>query len=263
MENFAENVQSGAVQVGTPAMAQAEQPLTLSDVIGADETSTAQQPQMQTTQTPAQPETTAPQQEPGWFQGRLQKEQAKWEKKHEAEMTQLREQQNALMERLLDREAQDLVASGEVKSIETAKELLRLRAGLPSAQQPSQPQQPRDESGRFLPKQDNTPDAASQQRAVELVAQADVLKRVSGVDVMAIYNTDPNARQKVLSGEWDFADVLQNHPVQQPAAQQTPTPIRGSSGIGIGTTSVSTMSDASFKKMNELLSRGKVIDMRK
>lgn len=261
MENFAENVQSGSVQVGTPAQALTEQPLTLSDVIGVEEAKAAQQPTPNNTPIT---ESTTPQQEPGWFQGRLQKEQAKWEAKHEAEMAELRKTQSSLMERLIERDAQDMVNSGEVKSIETAKELLRLRAGLPTAQQQEQPERMRDANGRFVSSQNDMIAQQSQQRAHMLITQADAIQAASGVDVMQFYNTDQNVRQKILSGEWDFKDVLRNHqPMNNEQRQAVPAPIRNSSGVGIGDVSISRMTDENFRKMQSFLDHGGVINMRR
>lgn len=247
MDNIAVNNVAASLQNGTAA-APANEPQTLADVIGVSESPAEQQPAPETT--PAQP-----QQEPGWFKGRMEKERAKWEADRQAETARMEERQNALLERIIARDAQDLVDSGEFKSLERATEYLRMKEGLPINQQPSQniPQQPRDEQGRFVSQQ-------AQQRAHELVSQADALHRATGVDVMAIYNTNPQARDMVLGGK-DFVDVLQTFG-SQPKQQHVPTPIRSSNGVSVGNVSIAKMSDQDFAKLNDLLAKNGKVDMR-
>ena len=44
-------------------------------------------------------------------------------------------------------------------------------------------------------------------RAQELITQARTIQAVAQADVMALYNTDPEVRARILRGEWDFIDV--------------------------------------------------------
>ena len=94
-------------------------------------------------------------------------------------------------------------------------------------------------------------------RAQELIAQAHTIQAVAQVDVMALYNTDPEVRARILRGEWDFIDVWkQMKPVQQP-----PVPVRTANG-GVGTMNIGGMNDQQFEKLNEMLKRGAKVDMR-
>lgn len=47
-------------------------------------------------------------------------------------------------------------------------------------------------------------------RAQTLVVQAKTIQRVTGVDVMAVYNADVEVRNHILSGAWDFVDVYKS-----------------------------------------------------
>ena len=128
----------------------------------------------------------------------------------------------------IESEAQKLVASRQVANIELAREVARLRQGLPPQAQ-EQPQQaqpqtpPRDERGRFTQNQD--PVAA---RAKELSQQAAEIQRTYGIDVMAAFREDDTVRQNVGSGKWDFKDAAlylgsakKNKPTAPPAVRST------------------------------------------
>lgn len=128
----------------------------------------------------------------------------------------------------IESEAQKLVASRQVANIELAREVARLRQGLP-AQAQEQPQQaqpqtpPRDERGRFTQNQD--PVAA---RAKELSQQAAEIQRTYGIDVMAAFREDDTVRQNVGSGKWDFKDAAlylgsakKNKPTAPPAVRSS------------------------------------------
>lgn len=262
MENNAVNNVAVDLQNGTAA-APATEPQTLADVIGAS-------PEPVQQQAPAPEGQPAPeqQQEPGWFQGRLQKERAKWEAERQSEMATMIERQNALLERLIVLDAQDLVNSGEFKSLDRAIEYRRMQEGLPVNQQPAQPvsTQARDAQGRFVAPQPQQPgpDQAAQQRAQVLVDQADVIQRATGVDVMNIYKTNPEVKQKVITGVWDFADVLKNHGgLQQPAAPNphVPAPVRSSNGVDLGNVSVRKMSSQEFARLNDFLDKNGKVNM--
>ena len=94
-------------------------------------------------------------------------------------------------------------------------------------------------------------------RAQELIAQARTIQAVAQTDVMALYNTDPEIRARILRGEWDFIDVWKN---LQPA-QLPPVPVRTANG-GAGAMNIGGMNDQQFSKLNEMLKRGAKVDMR-
>lgn len=258
MDNNAVNNVAVDLQNGTAA-APATEPQTLADVIGVSEQPAEQQPQSQATQPAA-----AQLQEPGWFQGRMQKERAKWEADHQAQMTQMTERQNALLERVIANDAQKLVDSGEFKSLEIATEYLRMKEGLPVNQTPQKTPsaQPRDDQGRFMAQQP-VQNQAVYQRAETLVAQADTILGTTGVDVMKIFNTDPAVKQKVVSGEWDFTDVFKNAGGSQQAVVKphVPAPVRSSNGVGLGNVSIGKMSNQQFAALNDFLAKNGKVNM--
>ena len=130
----------------------------------------------------------------------------------------------------IESEAQKLVASRQVANIELAREVARLRQGLPPQAQ-EQPQQaqpqtpPRDERGRFV---QNAPQDPVASRARELSQQAAEIQRTYGIDVMAAFREDDTVRQNVGSGKWDFKDAAlylgsakKNKPTAPPAVRST------------------------------------------
>ncbi len=94
-------------------------------------------------------------------------------------------------------------------------------------------------------------------RAQELITQARTIQAIAQADVMALYNTDPEVRARILRGEWDFIDVWK----QMQPAQMPPVPVRTANG-GVGTMNIGGMNDQQFEKLNEMLKRGAKVDMR-
>ena len=105
--------------------------------------------------------------------------------------------------------------------------------------------------------QPQTDDMQLKLRAQELIAQAMTIRAVVNVDVLAVYNTDAEARARILSGEWDFIDLYK---AMKPAPTP-PAPVRSANG-GAGALNVNGMNDQQFQKLNEMLSRGAKVDMR-
>lgn len=224
---------------------------TLADVIG---------------ETPVeQPVQTAQEQpkEPGWIKQRVgaavnkavAEAEARLRAEYEAQLAPFREAQ-------LEREADQLVAEGKITDKDMALQFVRATKGVSAPATPSEPapQRQRDEQGRFISDQ---PSADIKQKAATLVAQADVLTRTTGIDLMALYNNDPAVKQKVISGEWDFVNVLnfaQQNAVEEPTIPAMPAPVR-SANVGLGGVSISKMSDAQLDKMNELLRGGGKINV--
>ena len=94
-------------------------------------------------------------------------------------------------------------------------------------------------------------------RAQELITQARTIQAVANTDVMALYNTDPEVRARILHGEWDFIDVWK----QLQPAQALPVPVRSANG-GAGVMNIGGMNEQQFDKLNEMLKRGAKVDMR-
>ena len=119
----------------------------------------------------------------------------------------------------------------------------------PAVQQENpQPVQPAAEQAASL---------ALKLRAQELITQARTIWAVANQDVMALYNTDPEIRARILKGEWDFIDVWK----QLQPAQVPPVPARSANG-GAGVMNIGGMNEQQFDKLNEMLKRGVKVDMR-
>ncbi len=193
--------------------------------------------------------------EPGWIRKRVDKAVQKAVAETEARMQALFDQQMApIRERMIEDEARELVRQGTVKDLDTAKELVRYRQGNP--QQPTNQQSDdapaRDGKGRFTQKQDPAVSA----RVDMLAHQADAIKAKRGVDVIAEFNSNPEIKQKVISGEMDFYDVAEQL-AKQPAKRKPPAPTRSPNGAsGYQRTPISSMSDDAFEKLEKSLKEG-------
>lgn len=255
MENT--NIQMTENMPVVPQVTESTEPAvsTLADVIGA-QTSAPEQ---------VQNEEAIPMQEPGWYAKRRQKDRADWEAENNAKMAPVLSQLAQLQEYRLGVEADKLVASGKISDRDMAIEYLRNKEGIPAPVTATPSTPPRDEQGRFVAKNPE-PNAAVKQRANMLFAQAGNIKDATGVDVMAIYNTDPDVKAKVLSGEWDFTNVLMQYKAEEPAdapAHTAPAPVRSANGIGMGGVDIRHMSGEQFRKLNEFLASGGRVDVRK
>lgn len=211
------------------------------------------------TQEPEQ-DNTPPAKEPGWIKQRISKavDKAKAEVRaeYEAMLAPLRES-------MFDRQAQELVQSGEFKSLERAKEYVRLKNGDTSQpQQKPAAQQPRDDQGRFQQRGESE----NRVRATMLAQQAEKIQSRRGLDVMSAFNSDPDIKQRVLSGEWDFYDVADHLDAggQQPQRRVPPAPVRSPNGAGnTSGMSIANMTDEQFERLQQNLFRGKRYDLSK
>lgn len=204
-----------------------------------------------------------PQKEPGWIKQRIGKAVEKAVAEAEARVTAQYEAMLApIRESVLDRQAEDLVKSGEFKSLETAKEYVRLKGGIVSAPaaEPEQQKptvQQRDEQGRFV----SNNDAMTHARADLLAKQAQKIKDRRGLDVMQAINADEDMKHRVLSGEWDFYDVAESMASPQ---HNAPVPVRTSNGgTSPSAVSISGMTDDQFRRLQANLANGRIYDMRK
>lgn len=211
-------------------------------------------------QTPQQEQ----QKEPGWIKQRVSKAVEKAVAEAEARVSARYEEMLApIRESVLERQANDLVAQGEFKSLERAKEYLRLKGNMPAEapkqnEQPAQ-QPPRDEQGRFTSAKTEEDDAARHARADILAKQAQKIKSSRGVDVMDMFHSDDSVKQRVLSGEWDFYDVLD----AMQSTRRTPAPMRTPNGNAMSGVSIANMTDEQFARLQANLASGRTYDMRK
>lgn len=203
---------------------------------------------------------TPPAKEPGWIKGRINKAVEKAVAEAEARVRSEYEQMLApIRESVLDRQAQELVESGEFKSLEIAREYLSLKGGMPVTEKSDSGPQ-RDKSGRFVSRTEQAgEDPALSARADILAKQARKIKTNRGLDVMEAFSSDPDIKQKVLSGEWDFYDVAES--VSQ--ERKPSAPARSANGGGVNSRSIMNMSAEQFRKLNENLAAGRRYDVRK
>ena len=99
---------------------------------------------------------------------------------------------------------------------------------------------------------------ALRMKAQALLSQAEAIRAVSGVDVMALSDTDVDVRGRVLSGEWDFVDVWREAGMR-PAP---PAPVRAPNGGGMGGMDIGRMDSRQFEKLDTVLRQGGTLDMR-
>lgn len=197
--------------------------------------------------------------EPGWIRKRIddgvRKATAGLEQRIRAEYE---AQLAPLREAALDRQADQLVAEGKITDKATALEYLRLKGGLPAAPQPetTAPAVQRDARGRFAKAPETPVPSDVEVRGQQLWNEAQTIKAITGVDVMAIYNANEEAKSKILSGEWNFTDVYNAHKGTAQAPRSTPPPAVRSGGYRLGRMSVADMSDAQFDRLNRMLESG-------
>lgn len=173
--------------------------------------------------------------EPGWIKKRVDKAVEKAVAQTKAEMQALFDAQMApLKERQLEYDAKDMVEQGLVKDLDTAKELLRYRMGMPS----KQPE----------PKEDPAVSA----RIKMLQHQADKINE-RGIDVIAEFNSNPEVKQKVISGEWDFYDVAES----MKPGKKPPAPMRSPNGAsGSQKSTIASMTDDQFDRLEKKIHEG-------
>jgi len=251
MEEMVENIQAEAagddVQLEAPVTEEHDASETLDSVM--DEA-----PQ-QTESEPANPAEASGNSEPGWIKKRVG---AAVDKAIRETEQRIRAEYDAklapLMERMMEQDAQELVRSGKVKDLETAKELVRYRQGQGQASTPAaKPEQPRNDNGQFARKNDDT---AIQTRIDMLQHQADKIMGTRKIDVLAEFNSNQETKNKVISGEWDFYDVA-DYLTEKKAGRRAPSPMRSSNGAsGAEKSTIASMTDEQFERLNKRLEEG-------
>lgn len=213
MENTVENIEG----------------IVLDDAVQAPETQ--DMAEVETEAQPIEPQA----KEPGWISARVNDAVRKAEERIRAEYE---AKLAPLYETMMDRQAQDLVEQGEFRSIDRAKEYVRMKGGY-------EPQEEAEEEDPYL-----------SAKADFLAKQAEKIKANRGLDVMAVFNSDPDIKQRVLSGDMDFYDVAET--MKRPLS-----PVRNPNGGNTNVMSIQGMSDEQFARLQKNLSGGKRYDMRK
>ncbi len=212
-----------------------------------------------------------PAKEPGWIKQRIEKAVSKATREAEERVAARYEAILApIRADVMAREAKELVESGEFKSLERAKEYVALKHGAPMQQEQQEKQEnqakpapQRNAQGQFVPRQEQSEAdnrAVIRARSELLAKQAQKIKSQRGVDVMQAFNADPQVKERVLSGEWDFYDVAES---LSAGHSRVPAPMRATNGSGMTTVSVADMSPEQFKRLQANLAAGRIYDMRK
>lgn len=189
--------------------------------------------------------------EPGYVKKRIESAVAKALADYEAKME---ARYAPLQERLFEMDAQELVRSGKVKDLETAKELVRYRNGMPAAPA-AEPQQPRNAQGQFTRQEQPTSDPATSARIDMLQHQANRIKANGGPDVIDEFKTNPEIRQKVINGEMDFYEVAEQ--MRSSPKRKAPSPMRSPNGAsGSQKTAIDNMTDEQFARLEKRISEG-------
>lgn len=171
-----------------------------------------------------------PAKEPGYVKQRVEKAVARATAETEARLrAEFDARMAPIMERLLVEDAKELVRNGEFKNLETAKEYLRLKQGMPVQTAEAAQDQPRNSNGQFAPKQKPADDVATQARIDMLKHQAERIKANRGVDVIAEFNNNPDVKNRIISGEIDFYDVA-DEMSSKPKKSKPPAPVRTPNG---------------------------------
>lgn len=200
--------------------------------------------------------------EPGYVKRRIAEERAKWDASFEAKLNAALEERLApFREKQIEMDAKELVASGAVKDLETAKELVRYRQEHGNVSPATQKRQlaadmkPRDEKGQFTSR--TVDDAVTSARISMLQHQADQIKAAGGPDVIAAYQTNEDIRQRIQSGDMDFYDVANELKNQKPA-RKPPSPMRSPNGASgrNNPNAIDNMSDEMFERMDANISKG-------
>ena len=198
--------------------------------------------------------------EPGYVQGRIDKAVRKALAEARTSIkAELEAEYAPIKERLLEMDAQELVRTGEFKTLETAKEYLRLKRGQAAPETPApEQQQPRNDKGQFAPKDQKADeiDPEARVRAKFFRAQAEKVKASTGLDVIAEFNNNEEIRNKVISGEMDFYDVANE--MKKAGRRRPPAPMRSPNGASSSSKNkIDAMSDAEFERMDENIDKGK------
>ena len=194
--------------------------------------------------------------EPGWFKKRWDKEVGKLSSQIREEVRAEYEAQFApVRERLIEMEAKELVSNGEIKNLDLAKELVRLRQGqpavAPAAEKPAE--QPRQANGQFAPKKEPANDPFIK----NLARQADELSAELGVDLVDVMNSDPEIKRKIMNGDMDFYGLAKQIKAK-PGKKSPPAPTRSPNGVsGSEKTSIGAMTAEQFARFDKSLDEGK------
>ncbi len=207
---------------------------------------------------PEEPQEKTPAKEPGWIKKRIESGVEKELNKRLTDMeqriaAQYEARMRPLIEAQMEREADQLVASGKMQDRDMALEYVKLKNNVP-AEQGLQEQDtlPRNEKGQFAPKQTVDPEVANY--ANMLKGQADTIKEMTGLNVFDIYRNDPEVRRRIIAKEITFVDLAREYSGQQ--RPPVPSPMRSPNQGTPQPVNFMRMSSAQFRKLDDYLANG-------
>ncbi len=210
----------------------------------------------------------------GGIRGRLLEAERKGEKRgydagrqaaqqaYEARLSQLEARLTKLDEYELREEAAQL-AQDEGCSEKLAMRILRAERGLkPTAEAPrEEPKQERarDSAGRFVARKEEADATDVDSRARFLFAQAQSILRRTGVDALDMYRrADSQTQGRIARGEIDLEDLI----AAQASERRTPPVVKTSTGATAGKR-LNDMTADDFRRLDDYVKQGGVIDLRK
>lgn len=251
--SFEESVQDDAVQAPEET---GNQPQGISEFLNAAEQE-GEQPQDR----PAQPDRVS-----GGIKGRLldadrkgyDRGKSEAEAAWQAEKAQYEARIRKLEELEIKEEATKL-AEQEHVSVAFAERLLRAERGIPGNAQPQEThstEQPRDAQGRFVSRNQQDDSNAYAQT---LLDQANTIKRLTGQDMMALYNSRLDIQNRILNREIDFYGLAE----EMRGQKQMPPVVRNANGQTVRHRTIADLSDEQFDELDRRLEQGAVFDMRR
>lgn len=97
--------------------------------------------------------------------------------------------------------------------------------------------------------------------ALRLMTQAETIQKLTGTDVLKLFNEQEEIKQRVLSREWDMVDVYRNAVQQQPEEPSVPAVVRSAGPAPETHPQVAQMTDAQFEQLNRSLAKGHVVKL--
>ena len=97
--------------------------------------------------------------------------------------------------------------------------------------------------------------------ALRLMTQAETILKLTGTDVLKIFNEQEEVKQRVLSREWDMVDVYREAAQQKNQEQTVPAVVRSAGPAPETRPQVAQMTDAQFEQLNRSLAKGHVVKL--
>ncbi len=190
--------------------------------------------------------------EPGWIKQRVDKAVSKAVQEARAQMESDFEKRLApIRDNMINRQAQELVDRGEIKNIATAKEYLLLKQGTPKIEEMMA-----QESAMRTPKAQEQQLEQPQENIAHLkllTRQVEKIRKQNNIDLMPMLAKDETMRQRILTGEIDFYDVLAQ---MERKNANIPTPSRSTNGSATKKASIAGLNDEEFSQLERNLKLG-------